>query len=346
MTSARRPRSSAPTSRRCSRSRRGRSGPRRGAWRPRRSCTRSRSACTRPPGPSTAASGSPRATGSCSSPCTSARRCARSGGGGCSASSSGSRTAVPRHRAPRPARAPLREVAAGSRCSRPRVLVVGLVPYLALQLKTLSRRSALVAGGGGDLAYPRVRAGVGPAARRRSSSCSRSRFGLRRVRPTERHPGLMVALAVESVVKLVAFLAAGALRDVGPLRAASGTCFRRAAAAPAPARRRSLGGHGVVTWLLHLLALRRRGRPPAAPVPRRRGRELRRAPRQHRDVALPRLPARVSTSSSCRSRSAGSSSASPPRRRTRSSCRCRSRAAGTRSRGSCSSAASRRGPGW
>ena len=55
-------------------------------------------------------------------------------------------------------------------------------------------------------------------------------FGLRRVRPTERHPGMVAALVVECVVKLGAFLAIGAFvvfgifdgtllpRDDGPLQ--------------------------------------------------------------------------------------------------------------------------------
>ena len=34
-------------------------------------------------------------------------------------------------------------------------------------------------------------------------------FGIRRLRPTERHPGMMAALAAECVVKLLAFVAAG-----------------------------------------------------------------------------------------------------------------------------------------
>ena len=34
-------------------------------------------------------------------------------------------------------------------------------------------------------------------------------FGIRRLDPTERHPGMMVSLSVESIVKLLAFIAAG-----------------------------------------------------------------------------------------------------------------------------------------
>ncbi|HET8539080.1 MAG TPA: ATP-binding protein [Anaeromyxobacter sp.] len=127
------------------------------------------------------------------------------------------------------------------------VLVVGLVPYVAAQLKSMIVTLSVVAGG---LAYPAAGARLG-APLVAFMLLFTIVFGLRRVRPTERHPGLVVALAVECVVKLVTFLAAGAfvvfgLFD-GPL-----DVFRAAAApgVPAPA---PLGNHGVGTWLAHLL---------------------------------------------------------------------------------------------
>ena len=131
------------------------------------------------------------------------------------------------------------------------LLVVGLVPYLALQLKTLSATLGLVAGGVGDLAYPRVGDRVGPPLVAFLVLFT-VLFGLRRVRPTERHPGLMVALAAESVVKLVAFVAAGLYVTYGRFDGL-GDVLHRAAAAPAPPVPALLGGHGVVTWLLHML---------------------------------------------------------------------------------------------
>ncbi|WP_242342771.1 ATP-binding protein [Anaeromyxobacter terrae] len=131
------------------------------------------------------------------------------------------------------------------------LLVVGLVPYLALQLKTLSATLGLVAGGTGALAYPRVGDRVGPPLVAVLVLFT-VLFGLRRVRPTERHPGLMVALAAESVVKLVAFVAAGVYVSYGRYDGLLDV-FRRAAAAPAPPVPELLGGRGVVTWLLHIL---------------------------------------------------------------------------------------------
>jgi signal transduction histidine kinase/Na+/proline symporter len=108
-----------------------------------------------------------------------------------------------------------------------------------------------VAGGGGDLAYPRVGDRVGPPLVAFLVVFT-VLFGLRRVRPTERHPGLMVALAAESVVKLVAFTAAGLYVTYGRFDGLADV-FRQAAAAPAPPVPDLLGGHGVVTWLLHML---------------------------------------------------------------------------------------------
>ncbi len=131
------------------------------------------------------------------------------------------------------------------------VLVVGLVPYLALQLKTMISTLVLLASAGGaTLAYPEAGRHIGPplVALLLLSTIA---VGLRRVRPTERHPGLVVVLAIESVVKLGAFLLAGGfvvwgLFD-GPLD------VFRAAANPAVGAPSLLGGDGVTTWLCHLL---------------------------------------------------------------------------------------------
>lgn len=131
------------------------------------------------------------------------------------------------------------------------VLVVGLVPYLALQLKTMIVTLALLSSAGGTaLAYPGAGRRIGPplVALLLVSTIA---VGLRRARPAERHPGLVVFLAIESVVKLGAFVAAGVfvvwgLFD-GPLD------VFRAAADPAVRAPSLLGGDGVTTWLCHLL---------------------------------------------------------------------------------------------
>lgn len=128
------------------------------------------------------------------------------------------------------------------------LLVVGLVPYIALQLKTMIATLGLVAGGGPSLAYPGAGTRLGAPLLVFLLGFTIV-FGLRRARPSERHPGLVVALAVESVVKLAAFLAVGAWFVWG-YRDGLGDVF---AAAPDGGAAALLGGAGVGTWLAHLL---------------------------------------------------------------------------------------------
>jgi len=131
------------------------------------------------------------------------------------------------------------------------LLVAGLVPYIALQLKTMIATLGIVAGGGPALAYPGSgrRLGIPLLAFLLLFTIV---FGLRRARPSERHPGLVLALAVECVVKLVAFVAVGAFVVWG-LFDGPADLFR-AAGAPSAGAPPLLGPHaGVGTWLAHLL---------------------------------------------------------------------------------------------
>jgi signal transduction histidine kinase/Na+/proline symporter len=130
------------------------------------------------------------------------------------------------------------------------VLVAGLVPYLALQLKTMIATLALLtAGHGAALTYPSAGRQIGPPLVVLLLLFTIA-VGLRRVRPAERHPGLVFALAIESAVKLVAFLAVGAFAVWG-LFDGPADVFRVGGAVPtAPDL---LGGAGVIAWLCHLL---------------------------------------------------------------------------------------------
>ncbi len=84
------------------------------------------------------------------------------------------------------------------------MLVVGIVPYIALQLRAVTGTFALL-----------VHSDQSEAARFISPIvialmfAFTVMFGIRRLDPTERHPGMMVSISVESVVKLLAFLASG-----------------------------------------------------------------------------------------------------------------------------------------
>ena len=106
------------------------------------------------------------------------------------------------------------------------IALVGVVPYVALQLKAVASGYALLtgapAGGGGvdsALLIALVLAGFTIA------------FGTRHLDSTERHEGLVAAIAAESVVKLLAFLAVGAFVTWG-LYDGAGALFAKAMAVP------------------------------------------------------------------------------------------------------------------
>jgi Na+/proline symporter/C4-dicarboxylate-specific signal transduction histidine kinase len=85
------------------------------------------------------------------------------------------------------------------------MLLVGIVPYIALQLRAVTGTfSLLTARGDGSSAH-----WLSPIVIVLMFGFTVI-FGIRRLDPTERHPGMMVSLSVESLVKLFAFLAAGA----------------------------------------------------------------------------------------------------------------------------------------
>lgn len=118
-------------------------------------------------------------------------------------------------------------IAARYRHSRPigllvtLIVLIGVVPYIALQLRVLIGTFLIVVD-----AEPRpgssLEGAVGLLVVLLTIGFT-ILFGARRLNPAERHPGMVVALAAECVVKLAAFLAAGlfvtyALEDgFGPL---------------------------------------------------------------------------------------------------------------------------------
>jgi Na+/proline symporter/chemotaxis protein histidine kinase CheA len=88
------------------------------------------------------------------------------------------------------------------------ILTVGIIPYIALQLKAANQTfTMLVVGGSGE--HSILAQSFGPV-----SVCLMIVFtivfGIRHLDPTERHPGMVASIAVEAFVKLVAFVAAGA----------------------------------------------------------------------------------------------------------------------------------------
>ena len=113
------------------------------------------------------------------------------------------------------------------------IALVGVVPYVALQLKAVASGYALLTGGSaaaatagwldGTLVIALALAGFTIA------------FGTRHLDNAERHEGLVAAIATESVVKLLAFLAVGVFVTWG-LFSGPADLFARAMAQPEIAR--------------------------------------------------------------------------------------------------------------
>jgi len=87
--------------------------------------------------------------------------------------------------------------------------LVGIVPYIALQLKAISTTFLLLVRGPGrdlgpDAAFDRTSIVVAAVL-----AAFAILFGTRNVDVTERHEGMVTAIAFESIVKLIAFLAVG-----------------------------------------------------------------------------------------------------------------------------------------
>ncbi|MET0507342.1 MAG: sensor histidine kinase [Burkholderiaceae bacterium] len=137
------------------------------------------------------------------------------------------------------------------------ITLVGIVPYVALQIKAIASGYAVLVAGAGD-ALP------APAWWSDSTlyialalALFTMAFGARHLDATERHQGLVVAIAFESVVKLLAFIAVGVFVCWG-IHDGLGDLFARALAEPSIARLLS-PGTDTFAWsqwfALNLLAM-------------------------------------------------------------------------------------------
>jgi Na+/proline symporter/signal transduction histidine kinase/CheY-like chemotaxis protein len=120
----------------------------------------------------------------------------------------------------------------------------GIIPYIALQLKAIDQTfSTLAAASGG--------AAVGDTAIYVAATLALFAilFGTRHVDATEHHPGMMLAVAFESVVKLLAFVAVGVFVTWG-LFDGFGDIARQAAALPGLA-----GARAAQSTASHYLSL-------------------------------------------------------------------------------------------
>ena len=87
------------------------------------------------------------------------------------------------------------------------IALVGVIPYLALQLKAVTTTFQVITGPGVKTVQSQgIDVGLLMAGMMILFTII---FGIRRISPTERHQGVVMVVAIESVIKLVAFLTAG-----------------------------------------------------------------------------------------------------------------------------------------
>jgi Na+/proline symporter/nitrogen-specific signal transduction histidine kinase len=139
------------------------------------------------------------------------------------------------------------------------IAVLGVIPYISLQLKAISSSFTIL------LHYPQI---VMPAKEvalpffqdsalyvAATLAAFTVLFGTRHLDATERHEGLVAAIAFESVVKLVAFLVVGAFVTFG-IYGGFGDIFRLAQEAPRLRALMTVPSSGYGTWaFLTLLSM-------------------------------------------------------------------------------------------
>ena len=125
------------------------------------------------------------------------------------------------------------------------IAVVGIVPYIALQLKAIAASlDVLFAHSGGAIAWWGVDSTFLIAA---VLALFTILFGTRHLDATERHEGMVAAVAFESVVKLAAFAAVGLFVVYG-MHDGLSVLFQRAAASPELERLLRLDSGRAGTW--------------------------------------------------------------------------------------------------
>ncbi|MGA7121656.1 MAG: hypothetical protein WBY94_16235, partial [Polyangiaceae bacterium] len=131
------------------------------------------------------------------------------------------------------------------------MLLFGTIPYAALQLKSVGDTFTLVIGGDGG-SFGTVR-WVMPLVVVMMIAFTVV-FGIRRLDPTERHPGMVVALAAESLTKLLAFVVAGVFVTGWAFGGFSGFLFRLSAGLPTRLGfMQKASGEQLVTWMTYTL---------------------------------------------------------------------------------------------
>ncbi|MBD2716945.1 GHKL domain-containing protein [Microvirga sp. STR05] len=126
------------------------------------------------------------------------------------------------------------------------VCVLGIVPYISLQIKAIAVSFDILTKPINTLSLPVEDAAAAGSAFYTTVALAFFTiiFGVRSVEATERHEGMVLAVALESLVKLVAFLAAGLFVTYG-LFDGFADVFERAAAVPDLSRLFTLHGAGT-----------------------------------------------------------------------------------------------------
>ncbi len=130
------------------------------------------------------------------------------------------------------------------------IMVIGTVPYIALQIKAISSSMVLVENSSMNLSADQIAAMALHAGLVVSGLLAlfAMAFGTRRIEATEHQDGLMFAIAIESVVKLLAFLSVGILVTWGLFPGPSH--LLRAAMAQADVREIFTHGLSLTDWIV------------------------------------------------------------------------------------------------
>jgi Na+/proline symporter/signal transduction histidine kinase len=131
------------------------------------------------------------------------------------------------------------------------LLTVGIVPYVALQLKAVNGTFALITRG--PTASSPFTPYISPLVVGLMILFTLA-FGIRRLDPTERHPGLMVSIALESLVKLVVFAATGVFVIATIYHGPAGFMARLSTGLPRPlVFMGKISSTDLLTWCTYLL---------------------------------------------------------------------------------------------
>ncbi len=121
------------------------------------------------------------------------------------------------------------------------VCVLGIVPYIALQIKAIAASFVTMTGSAAGVGGPAATTALYTTG---ALAVFTILFGVRSVEATERHEGIVLAVAVESVLKLVAFLVLGIFVTFGLFHGFADV-FDQAAAVPALRQLFTLRGSGT-----------------------------------------------------------------------------------------------------